>query len=437
MRNRQMKELLQGVRGKKTVVVGAGVSGVAAARLLDRKGAYVRLLDRQGKGFEELRQEPVSQDWDLRSGEHHTGDFADAELVVLSPGIPRAVLALIPSGVPITSELELAAAFVREPVIAVTGTNGKTTTVSMISHILGRCGKKVFTGGNIGLPLSEYILAGQKCDILVLELSSFQLQYLAFFQPQVAILLNFSPNHLDYHQDLEQYFQAKINLFRYMDKSGLALFSQELQQEVASLPLPECKKVYYGKMYSGLNGVLSAEHNRANAQAASLAVEFFGITEKQVRAALSTFVPAAHRYEKFLEVGGICFINDSKATTLTALEAALNSTPAPVRLLVGGKFKGGDPCALRELIQSKVARVYLFGDSREIFEAAWQRICPLSWYPELAGAVEAACSDAACGDSVLLSPATASFDLFSDYQERGETFKRLVKEKMAEARQES
>ncbi len=426
-----MKELLQDVRGKKAVVVGAGVSGVAAARLLGRKGARVRLLDRQGKGFEALQAEESCKDWELRSGEHRADDFADAELVVVSPGIPRAVLSLVPPEIPVTSELELAAAFVGEPVIAVTGTNGKTTTVSMISHILAACGKKVFTGGNIGLPLSEYVLAGEKCEVLVLELSSFQLQYLAFFQPQVAVLLNFSPNHLDYHQNLEHYFQAKMNLFKYMDKNGLALFARELEREVACLPLPECEKMYYGKMDVDLDGVLVGEHNKANAQAACLAAGYFGVSQRQARAALASFVFAPHRYERFLDVDGICFINDSKATTLTALEAALSSTAAPVRLLAGGVFKGGDPALLRELIQDKVVGIYLFGASREIFEAAWKGLCSLNWYPELAGAVAAVCGDASCGDSVLLSPATASFDLFSDYKDRGNTFKHLVKEKMA------
>ncbi len=421
-----MKNLLQNCTDKKVVVVGAGISGLAACRLLVKKRAKVRLLDKNGAVFSQLKENCIFCDVEMIAGTHSKDDFADADYIILSPGVPQTVYSLFPKDVFVVSELELAAAFVHEPIIAVTGTNGKTTTVSMIEHILKYCGKKVFLGGNIGTPLSEYVVSEKKADIVVLELSSFQLQTLHFFRANVGVFLNFSHNHLDYHASLEEYLEAKMKLFTFMQAEDTAIFSEDTVKFVQKY-LP-CKKVIFSAFDEDAGAVLQARHNALNAGAAFCAVEPFGITKKQTAQALQFFVYAPHRYEKFLEKNGICFINDSKATTLTALQAALKSSPAPVRLLAGGVFKGGEPKMLKKYMQDKVVHIYLFGKSREIFSSAWESICPITWYEDLNKATNAVCKDAKSGDTVLLSPATASFDLFQNYEERGNKFKQFVNE---------
>lgn len=421
-----MKNFLQNYVDKKVVVVGAGVSGVAACRLLVKNGAKVRLLDKNEMIFSQLKEHDFLGDVEMIAGTHSKDDFADADCIILSPGVPQTVYDLFPKDVFVVSELELAVTFVHEPIIAVTGTNGKTTTVSMIEHILKYCGKKVFLGGNIGTPLSEYVVSGKKADIIVLELSSFQLQNLHFFRANVGVFLNFSPNHLDYHTSLEEYLEAKMQLFAFMQAEDTAIFSEDTVKFIQkSLP---CKKIIFSAFDENVGAVLQAGHNALNAGAAFCAVEPFGITKKQAAQALQSFVYAPHRYEKFLEKNGICFINDSKATTLTALQAALKSSQAPVRLLAGGIFKGGEPKMLKKYMQDKVVHIYLFGKSREIFSSAWEDICPVTWYEDLNKATKAVCKDAKSGDIVLLSPATASFDLFQNYEERGNMFKQFVNE---------
>ncbi len=401
---------------------------MAACRLLVKNGAKVRLLDKNGKVFSRLQEDEVFADVEMIAGKHTKDDFADADCIVLSPGVPQTVYDLFPKDIFVVSEPELAAAFLCEPIIAVTGTNGKTTTVSMIEHILKYCGKKVFLGGNIGTPLSEYVVSGKKVDIVVLELSSFQLQNLHFFRPNIGVFLNFSPNHLDYHTSLEEYLEAKMQLFAFMEEEDMAIFSEETEKLVQKM-LP-CKKVVFSAFDENAGTVLQAGHNALNAGAAFCAAEPFGITKKQAALAFKSFVYAPHRYEKFLEKNGICFINDSKATTLTALQAALKSSSSPIRLLAGGIFKGGEPKLLKKYMQDKVVHIYLFGKSRDIFSAAWENICPIAWYKDLKEATKAVCKDAKSGDTVLLSPATASFDLFQNYEERGEKFKQFVNENM-------
>ena len=216
-----MREFIHGdqLRGHTAVVLGAGTSGLAAARLLVRLGATVRLLERSAEVADGL---PVAEGFTVIKGEHRAEHFQSADLVVMSPGIPLSkVASLLPDGVQAVSELELASWFISEPVIAVTGTNGKTTTTSLIGRILEKNGRKVFVGGNIGTPLSQYLLEGRQAELLVLEVSSFQLQNSPSFRPRVGVLLNFSPNHLDYHESMEEYLQAKLSMFARMEAGDL------------------------------------------------------------------------------------------------------------------------------------------------------------------------------------------------------------------------
>jgi UDP-N-acetylmuramoylalanine--D-glutamate ligase len=415
------------LRGHSAVVLGAGASGIAAARLLTKMGAAVRLLEKSEANAAKI---PAGQGFEVLAGEHKPEHFSGADMIVLSPGIARSkVAALLPAGVQVVSELELGSWFVSEPVIAVTGTNGKTTTTTLISRILEKNGKKVFTGGNIGTPLCEYMLSGEKADILVLEVSSFQLQNSPSFHPRVGVLLNFSPNHLDYHETIEEYLGAKLSMFTHMDSGDLAVVPLSMKDELEGRSFTGARRVYFvaGSRFScpGLPG----EHNRENMEAAYLACRYFGLSEEDVQRGIDGFSSLPHRIEAVAEHNGVVYVDDSKSTTTDSMIAALKSQDCPVRLLAGGVFKGGDLDAVLPLIRDKVRAVYLFGQSREIFEAAWGDCGKdISWDATLEEAVFRAASEARSGECVLLSPATASFDLFANYKERGKVFQRAVRE---------
>ena len=417
------------LRGHTAVVVGAGASGRSAARLLARLGASVRFLEKNAAAIaEDFRAEAQAAGYDLRTGEHGPHDFAGADMVVLSPGIRAASLAPALTGCPgvqVVSELELASWFTPEPIIAVTGSNGKTTTVMLISHLLEAAGRSVFTGGNIGTPLSEHVLSGEPADVVVLEVSSFQLQLVKSFRPRVAVLLNFAANHLDWHADMDEYLSAKLNIFAAQRSEDTAIVAEELRPLLAGQTFTRAAVTWYGVASNFLCPRLAGVHNQSNMEAAYLACRPYGVTEELARKAFADFVPAPHRLQIIGEKGGVLFVDDSKATTITAMEAALKSFDRPVRLLCGGVYKGGDLAALIPLLKDKVAAVGLFGASREVFEAAFAGAVPLFYEPTLKAAMTRLYAEAVAGDAVLLSPGTSSFDLYPNYKARGRDFQEI------------
>lgn len=429
-----MREMLHTdqLRGHLAVVVGAGSSGRSAARLLARLGASVRFLEKNPEAVpSEFRAEAAEAGYDLRTGAHGPADFAGADMVVLSPGIRAAGLADCLAACPgaqVLSELELASWFVSEPIIAVTGSNGKTTTVMLVSHLLEAAGRRIFTGGNIGTPLSEYVLAGEPADVVVLEVSSFQLQLVRSFRPRVAVLLNFSPNHLDWHADLDEYLTAKLNIFGAQRPDDTAILPREMRDTLAGRVFTRAAVTWFAPTGRFTCPRLAGAHNQQNMEAAYLAAQPFGVTEEAARVAFERFVPAPHRLQIIGEKGGVLFVDDSKATTVAALEAALKSFDRPVRLLCGGVFKGGDLAALVPLLREHVTAVGLFGANREVFEAAWTGQVPLFHEPTLKAAMTRLYADARPGDVVLLSPATASFDLYDGYKARGRDFQAIFAE---------
>lgn len=424
-----MREFIHGeqLRGHTAVVLGAGTSGVAAARLLVRLGASVRLLERNEAVAAAV---PAAQGFSVIGGEHKAEHFQGADLVVMSPGIPRAkVASLLPAGAQVVSELELASWFVSEPIIAVTGTNGKTTTTTLIGRILEHSGRRVFTGGNIGTPLSDYVLGQEQAEILVLEVSSFQLQNSPSFHPNVGVLLNFSANHLDYHETMGEYLQAKLTMFAHMDARDLAVVPLSMKDELEGRNFTRANRVYFVASRRFECPGLPGEHNRENMEAAFLACRHFGLSEDEVRSGIEGFSSLPHRLEAVAEHRDIFFVDDSKSTTVDSMIAALKSQERPVRLLAGGVFKGGDLGAVLPHIRERVRGIYLFGRSREIFEEAWAGCGKeIHWDPTLEEALFRAASEARGGECVLLSPATASFDLFDNYKERGKAFQRAVRE---------
>jgi len=429
---------LEHIRGRRVqagdlaVVVGAGRSGLAAARLLRRLGAKTRLLDRNTAALDPATYDELQTlGIEVLLGEHTPAHFQKASFVVPSPGMPVAQLAhyLVPQsagGPEVLAEMELAWRCLEgEPVLAVTGTSGKTTTVSLAAAMLQAQGYTVFLGGNIGTPLSEYVLSGRKADVLVLEVSSFQLQACSTFCPRVGVLLNITPNHLDYHRDMAEYTEAKFRLFRCQDAGDLAIISTDLQG------LPAVQAISARRLWLERTGRFSKSnllggHNQYNMEAAWQACRFFGVSQESAAHAVASFRPLPHRLEMVRRRAGVLFVNDSKCTTVSALKVALEAFEQPVRLLCGGKFKGGDLVGLVPLVRKKVVEAALFGAGREFFEQAWQGVIPMSWHPSLQEALHALADKAVRGDVILLAPATASFDLYKNYQERGDDFKRIV-----------
>jgi len=422
--------------GELAVVVGAGASGAAASRLLRALGARVRLVDRDSAGVSaSLRAEQEALGTEILCGPHGPEQFAGASLVVTSPGVPLAVLQpfLREAGnAPLIGEMELALRYVREPILAVTGTSGKTTTVSLAAAMLEAAGKKVFLGGNIGTPLSDYVLrasenAENRADVLVLEMSSFQLQGSEHLRPKVAVLLNLSPNHLDHHKDMAEYSAAKFRIFALQDENDLASLPESFMEEYHKRGF-KGRVVTFGPAKRFAQSSLLGKHNAANAEAAYLACREFGVSESAAAKAVAAFSPLAHRLEPVGEVDGVLYVNDSKSTTVDSLRVALESFTAPVLLLAGGKFKGGDLTSLHPLLRDKVKAVGLFGASREIFEQAWQGVVRMTWDPDLPSALLRLRAMAGPGDVVLLSPATSSFDLYENYKARGDHFRCLARD---------
>lgn len=414
--------------GDLAVVVGAASSGLAAARLLLALGARVRLLEREQNAPEPAVAFARSTGVDLVCGPHSPEQFAGAALVVASPGVPLGALAPYiqkAGGAPLIAETELALRFAKDPVLAITGTSGKTTTASLAAAMLRQAGKRVFLGGNIGTPLSEFVLGNEPVDVMVLEFSSFQLQGTKNLRSRVAMLLNLTANHLDHHADMAEYTNAKFEIFAGQTENDFALLPEAL--------LPEYRRRACRARVAALSscgrfgsGAMLGEHNAANAEAAFLAVSEFGVSEADAAAALAVFKPIRHRLEQVGVLDGVSYVNDSKSTTVESLRVALKSFACPVVLLAGGKFKGGDLVSLADLVRDRARAVVLFGANRAVYEAAFAGAAPLSWDADLPAAMSRARQLARAGDAVLLSPAAASYDLYDNYEQRGDHFRDLA-----------
>ena len=376
---------------KKAAVIGAGRSGRAAARLLHALGMECILLEKNPEKIPADFMRWLSEcGIPLLPGEHKPEYFRGIDLIIPSPAAAkRSIEALLQGGdaedhVEIMAESELAWRLLDgEPVIGITGTSGKTTTTSICSAMLAQHGLRVFTGGNIGVPLSEYVLerisGAPKADAAVLELSSFQLQTCSTLHPHVGVLLNISENHLDFHADMQEYTEAKMRLFACQDENDLAILHPSLahlaarygmKAKIATIdiddrPFPKTR--------------LIGQHNQINASAAYLAAARFGVTRQEAALAMEAFTPIPHRLEYAGAIRGVTYVNDSKCTTVEALKVALASFQQPVILLAGGKFKGGDLEGMRPLVQEHVKAVALYGASRSHFADAWAGAVPLKW----------------------------------------------------------
>jgi UDP-N-acetylmuramoylalanine--D-glutamate ligase len=441
---------------KRILVVGLARTGIAVARFLQDRGAIVRATDqaderRLDPAVAELRARGIA----VETGGHRDESFTAADMIVLSPGVPHTLPALQAArgrGIPVIGEIELAARFIRRPIVAVTGTNGKTTTTELLGAMLAASGRRVFVGGNIGRPLIGAVDAGLAVDTVVAEISSFQLDTIETFRPAVGVLLNITADHLDRYPDFAGYAAAKMRLFENQAPGDIAVLNAADPAIAARAERIRSRRLFFNSAGPGaaaaLNGRtlilrlpgrepvaldltgfrLRGAHNTENAAAAALAALAAGATPAGLQTALAAFTPAAHRLETIAVVEGVEYVNDSKATNVDAVLRALECFDSPVVLIMGGVDKGGDFGLLRDAVRSHGRGLVMMGGSRGALRAALGGLLPTREAASMQAAVRAARAMAVAGDAVLLAPGCASFDLYANYQERGEDFRRAVRE---------
>ena len=442
--------------GKKIAVVGLGKTGMTLVSFFLKQGAVVRASD--SRPLQELESlvshfRGTGHPLILEGGGHSIPFFTEVDLVVVSPGIPLdlpALEAAMAKGIPLIGEIEIFAGLVRTPVVAVTGTNGKTTTTALLNEMLVNSGKKTYLGGNIGRPLMDYVLNQEDIEIVVAEISSFQLDTTTNFFPQVGLLLNITEDHLDRYPDYAAYIQSKASLFRNKGESNQAVlnwddpivrtigeklpgpvyfFSRKrkfdqgayLDQDQVIVSLETSREAYSLKGFR-LPGI----HNQENALAAILGARLMGATPEAISQTLLTFQGFGHRVQFIGEVQGVQFFDDSKATNVGAVIKALEGFTQPILLIAGGRDKGGEYTPLKELIQTKVRGLILIGEARDKMQVQLGHLTKTTLAGTLEEAVELAFQQAVAGDVILLSPACSSFDMFRDYGHRGDVFQKAV-----------
>jgi UDP-N-acetylmuramoylalanine--D-glutamate ligase len=444
-------------QGKKILVVGMGKTGMSLVSFLLDQGAEVMISD--SREISELKEmvtpfNGIGFPLILEGGEHSSGFFSRADMVAVSPGIPLdipALKAVREKGTAIFGEVEIFADRCTTPVIAVTGTNGKTTTTALLNEMLANSGKKTYLGGNIGRPLMDYILNGQGEEIVVAEISSFQLDTTTHFTPQVGLLLNITEDHLDRYSNFQAYATSKASLFRNQGENDAAVvnwddpicrsvgeklsgpvyyFSRAKKISPGAYLEKKQAMVFWGddqETYDLSKFALPGIHNQENALAAILGARLMGADRSAVQKTLESFRGFGHRLEYVGEVKGVRFYDDSKATNVGAVVKALEGFNEPIVLIAGGRDKGGDYSPLQELIQRKVRALLLIGEAREIMMKQLGELTKTEYTGTLEEAVLRAFQLGRPGDVVLLSPACSSFDMFRDYVQRGNVFQAAVR----------
>ena len=444
------------VSGQKVLVVGAARSGVAAAQLLARRGAKVTLTDRKAQIPEAAALAAAGVTLEL--GGHVMATFESANLVVLSPGVPIDLPEIARAktlGVPVIGELELASRWLRGPIVAITGTKGKSTTTTLVGRMLEAAGRRVMVGGNIGYPLSAQVDASTSDTVHVVEASSFQLETTDTFKPWIAALLNFSPDHLDRHPDEASYAAAKMRIFANQESQDWAVVNADSQEAMQMTRHVRARVVTFGvdepaDIHVGRGFVwqrtsegdipllpvaavhLQGRHMLSNVAAATAISHLAGASGASLAKALEGFHGLEHVMEIVASRGGVRFVNDSKATNIDAATKSIESFDKVVAI-IGGKYKGGDFADLAEPLRAHGRAVVAIGESRPMVKAALKDVVPVLEADSLVEAVRKAWDLAVPDGVVLLAPACASFDMFADYAERGRKFKEEVRRLITEA----
>lgn len=454
------------LNGQPVAVIGLGASGLAASHLLVRQGARVVALD--GADDEALRakaRELETLGVQVRLGATRLPERAPCWGVV-SPGVPPTepiVVDALRRRVPLIGELELGYRACGCPLIAVTGTNGKTTTTELLERMIAGAGRRTMAAGNIGLPLCAVAAQSSELDWLAVEVSSFQLETIQFFRPAIALLMNLTPDHLDRYTGMDDYVRAKARVFQNQQPFDWAVVQKKALEQLISLgvaPKSKCLTFSIDDASADLHlqngcllgnlprwknplldmakGRLHGLHNAENLMAALAAGWVMGLPQESVQQALLHYEPAPHRCELVAEVDGIRFVNDSKATNVDAVRRALQSMPlgssgsVNILLIAGGKDKGFGYAELGPLLSQRVKQAFLIGETRQRIQTEWEPFTSCTPVSSLPDAVRQASQSAVDGDVVLLSPACSSFDMFKNYQHRGEVFRQAVQQWISE-----
>jgi UDP-N-acetylmuramoylalanine--D-glutamate ligase len=439
--------------GKKILVIGLARTGRECARFLAQRGARVWVSDRRAAA--DLKPEIERLDGlgiDYRLGGEEPAWLDGVDYVIPSPGVPQVNTLLqraAARGIPVIGEIELAYRFFNAPLVAITGTNGKSTTTTLVGEMIKASGQKVFLGGNLGAPFVGAL--AQNWDWGVLEISSFQLEWIAEFRPRIAVLLNVTEDHLDRYASFADYRAAKERIFKAQTGDDVAIINRddplvwEMRDRIGARAIsfgfsetPEGAFAAGGgivwraganeERFSLHRAKLQGVHNLENMMAAVAAAKCAGVDTVTIQQTLENFAGLEHRLEFVREKGAVRYYNDSKGTNVGAVVKSLASFTDPVILLAGGVDKGGDYAPLKEGIKQKVRRLVLFGEAKEIIARALGMLTETVIVDDLHAAVRDAASHARAGEVVLLSPACSSFDQFRNYAERGKVFKSLVQQ---------
>ena len=447
-----------GIRGKRFSVIGAARSGIAVAKLLKSKGAAVFVSD---SALQE-RMKAAADAFDAAGIDAEFGGHSDrilgADTIVLSPGVPDTIPAIrdaLKAGTRVVSEIEIASWFCPGPVVAVTGTNGKTTTTTLIGQMFRDAQHPSVVGGNIGTAFSEILEGMDAGTAAILEVSSFQLDHVEQFRPRVAVLLNITPDHLDrYGHSFERYAQSKARVFANQGSGDTLVYNNDdkmTRDIVQQFGGPGMKRLAFSTLQTAHNAAFVADgnlmvnvdgkdlrvlpvsdirirgaHNLQNAMAASLASLEMGIPVGSVTETLKTFPGVEHRLEPVREYRGVSYVNDSKATNVDSVWYALQSFTVPIVLLLGGRDKGNEYGRLLPLVKQHVRAIIALGESADKVVNAFTGTVPVRVAKNMKEAVMLSAAEAKSGDVVLLSPACASFDWFDNYEHRGRVFKEEV-----------
>jgi UDP-N-acetylmuramoylalanine--D-glutamate ligase len=447
------------LKGKKVLVVGLGKSGLAAALFLRRQGAQVTVSDVRSaealaKDIPALLEEGIN----VEAGGHGLLTFRRQDLIVVSPGVPLDTpeLAQVKAfGLPVIGELELASRFLKGRILAITGSNGKTTTTALVGAILEQAGFKTLVGGNIGVPVVALIEESTDESWSVLEVSSFQLETTEQFHPGIAVILNITPDHLDRHGSFENYALAKERIFAAQNQSDCVVLNADNARAASAAARSTARVVWFSLEHPVEDGCsvedgfvvyraakdaptekiialseipLKGEHNVENVLAAVCAARLAGAPADAVRQAIQGFRAVEHRLEFVETVNGVDFYNDSKATNVDATLKAVAAFPSGIHLILGGKDKNSDYSLLAPQLRARARAIYTIGTAAAKIESQLRGVVPIYSCETLDKAVSAAAAAAHPGDIVLLAPACSSFDQFENYEHRGRVFKELVKE---------
>jgi UDP-N-acetylmuramoylalanine--D-glutamate ligase len=443
------------LHGKKVLVVGLARTGIATAKFLKAKGSLVTATEVKPKEeMEEAVQALKGMDISTEWGGHQTEAFLKQDIIVVSPGVDLSIEPIqkaVKYGVRVISEIELAYHFIHVPIIAVTGTNGKTTTTLLVGEMLKEDGRKVGVGGNVGEPLILFADGKDRWEVLVVEISSFQLEAIEDFRPRISVLLNITEDHLDRYPRYDDYIEAKVRIFANQNSGDLAVLNRDDPIVMQLREKVKAKKVLFslkeklgkgafsngqtislrlggeGEEYSLAKTPLKGIHNVENMMAALTTARIFGCSKKAIQDVLNRFKGLEHRLEFVREIGGVRFYNDSKGTNVGSVVKSLQSFSEPLTLIAGGKDKNGDLSPLEALIQKRVKHLILIGEAKDRMNRELGGLTDTAMAKTMEKAVLLAHQKAKAGEVVLLSPACSSFDMFKDYKERGKVFKEAVK----------